>query len=94
MFTKHPWIKVYTIWKFLPLKLQNWQKWSLGIQTWNFTKYYPCTIHKLQFGTFFDNFWEITISPLNFGKFHKWSSGVLNCNKIKKGPLVYLTWQV
>ena len=80
MFTSNPWIKVYTKWQLLPLKLQNWQKWSLGIQTWNFTKY-PCTIHEYTIWNNLINLWGIyKVSPL---KIQYYTNGPLSFKIIK-----------
>ena len=62
MFTKHPWIKVYTNWQFLPLKLQNWQNSPWVFKTLKFTNntLVLCMIDNLEQ---FDNFEEFTILP-------------------------------
>ena len=69
MFTNSPWIKVYTTWQLLPLKLQNWQKWSLGIQNLEFSQNTLELCMNLQIGTILNNFWKFTPLVPQISKF-------------------------
>ena len=54
-----------------------------GYLKWNFITKYPCTIHKLQFGTFLITFGKLQFHPSTLEKLRKRSSGVSNCNTMQ-----------
>ena len=63
----------FTNWQKRSFKFQKWQNQSLGIQNLEFNIKYPCTIHKIQIGTFLITFEYLHVQSLKNPNLHKWS---------------------